>query len=68
MHEINCKTMRNIFASASAYLGMPLINELLSKLLDKEYYETNRQFIQDIEQRQVSTRAQHFEELVDPSK
>lgn len=60
--------MRNIFASASAYLGMPLINELLSKLLDKEYYETNRQFIQDIEQRQVSTRAQHFEELVDPSK
>lgn len=68
MHEIHCKTMRNIFASASAYLGMPLINELLGKLLDKDYYEKNREFVKDIEQRQVSTRTQHFEELVDPCK
>ncbi len=53
--------MRNIFASSSANLGMPLINELLNKLLDKEYYEKNTEFIEELEQRLASIRTQHFE-------
>lgn len=48
--------------------GSELINHLLTKLLDKNYYEKDREFIKDFEKKQLAVKSAHFEKIVDPCK
>lgn len=44
MHEINIKTLISLL-NVKAAPGSELICSLLTKLLNKKYYETDREFI-----------------------
>ena len=48
--------------------SLPLINKLLSKLLDKNCYESDRSFLEELEGELKALIKSHFENNVDPLK
>ena len=50
MHDLHVRVVNVLMKFKSS--GLSLINELLNKLLEKPYYETDRTLTADIEKRQ----------------